>query len=93
MIKDFGWDMLEMRGRHFRLTLMYKLTHCLVDIDSRNPNRNPNPNPNPEWDCARILILYGSSETDNFGWKSNSIDIGVNLVEYCQIFDCAVFLQ
>ena len=35
MIKDLRWDMLEMRGRHFRLTLMYKLTHCLVDIDSR----------------------------------------------------------
>ena len=34
MIKDLRCDMLEMRGRHFRLTLMYKLTHCLVDIDS-----------------------------------------------------------
>ena len=35
MIKDQGWDTLEMRRRQFRLTLMYKLTHGLVDIDSR----------------------------------------------------------
>ena len=35
MIKDLGWDMLEMRRRQFRLTLMYKLTHGLIDTDSR----------------------------------------------------------
>ena len=32
--KDLGWDTLEMRRRQFRLTLMYKLTHGLIDIDS-----------------------------------------------------------
>ena len=35
MIKDLGWDTLEMRRRQFRSTLMYKLTHGDVDIDSR----------------------------------------------------------
>ena len=33
--KDLGWDTLEMRRRQFWLTLMYKLTHDLIDIDSR----------------------------------------------------------
>ena len=33
--KDLRWDTLEMRRRQFRLTLMYKLTHGLIDIDSR----------------------------------------------------------
>ena len=32
--KDLGWDTLEMRRRQFRLALMYKLTHGLIDIDS-----------------------------------------------------------
>ena len=35
MIKDLGWTTLEMRRRQFRLTLMYKLTHGLIDIGSR----------------------------------------------------------
>ena len=35
MINDLGWTTLEMRRRQFRLTLMYKLTHGLIDIDSR----------------------------------------------------------
>ena len=35
MNKDLGWDTLEMRGRQFRLTLMYKLTHGLIDIGNR----------------------------------------------------------
>ena len=35
MNKDLGWDTLEMTGRQFRLTLMYKLTHGLIDIGSR----------------------------------------------------------
>ena len=35
MIKDLGWTTLEMRRRQFRFTLMYKLTHGLIDIDSR----------------------------------------------------------
>ena len=35
MNKDLGWDTLEMRGRQFRVTLMYKLTHGLFDLDSR----------------------------------------------------------
>ena len=33
--KDLGWDTLEMRRIQFRLTLMYKLTRGLIDIDSR----------------------------------------------------------
>ena len=34
--KDLGWDTLEiMRRIQFRLTLMYRLTHGLIDIDSR----------------------------------------------------------
>ena len=35
MIKDLGWAMLETRRRQSRLTFMYKLTHGLIDIDSR----------------------------------------------------------
>ena len=35
MIKDLGWAMLETRRRQSRLTLMYKLTHGLIDIDTR----------------------------------------------------------
>ena len=35
MIEDLKWDTLEMRRRRFRLTLMYKLTHGPIDIDSR----------------------------------------------------------
>ena len=35
MIKDLGWDTLETRRRQSRLILMYKLTHGLIDIDSR----------------------------------------------------------
>ena len=35
MIKDLGWATLEMRRRLSRLTLMYKLTHGLIDIDTR----------------------------------------------------------
>ena len=35
MIKDLGWATLETRRRQFRLTLVYKLTHGLIDIDSR----------------------------------------------------------
>ena len=35
MIKDLGFSTLETRRREFRLTLMYKLTHGLIDIDSR----------------------------------------------------------
>ena len=34
-IKDPGWDTLEMKRRQFSLALMYKLTHGLIDIDSR----------------------------------------------------------
>ena len=33
MIKDLGWATLETRRRQSRLTLMYKLTHGLIDID------------------------------------------------------------
>ena len=35
MIKDLGWATLETRRRQARLTLMYKLTHGLIDIDTR----------------------------------------------------------
>ena len=35
MIKDLGWATLETRRRQSRLTLMYKLSHGLIDIDSR----------------------------------------------------------
>ena len=35
MIKDLGWATLETRRRQSRLTLMYRLTHGLIDIDSR----------------------------------------------------------
>ena len=35
MIKDLGWATLETRRRQSRLTLMYKLTHGLIDIDTR----------------------------------------------------------
>ena len=35
MIKDLGWATLETRRRQSRLTLMYKLTLGLIDIDSR----------------------------------------------------------
>ena len=35
MIKDLGWATLETRRRQSRLTVMYKLTHGLIDIDSR----------------------------------------------------------
>ena len=35
MIKDLGWATLETRKRESRLTLMYKLTHGLIDIDTR----------------------------------------------------------
>ena len=35
MIEDLKWDTLEMRRRQFRLTLMYKLIHDPIDIDSR----------------------------------------------------------
>ena len=35
MIKDLGWATLETRRRQPRLTLMYKLTRGLIDIDSR----------------------------------------------------------
>ena len=35
MIKDLGWATLETRRRQSRLTLMYKLTHGLIDTDSR----------------------------------------------------------
>ena len=34
-IKDLGWASLETRRRQSRLTLMYKLTHGLIDIDTR----------------------------------------------------------
>ena len=34
MIKNLGWDTLELRRRKARLALMYKLNHGLVDIDS-----------------------------------------------------------
>ena len=35
MIKDLGLATLETRRRQSRLTLMYKLTHGLIDIDTR----------------------------------------------------------
>ena len=35
MIKDLRWAKLETRRWQSRLTLMYKLTHGLIDIDSR----------------------------------------------------------
>ena len=35
MIKDLGWTTLETRSRQSRLTLMYKLTHGRIDIDTR----------------------------------------------------------
>ena len=35
MIKDLGWATLETRRRQSRLTLMYKLTHGLIDINTR----------------------------------------------------------
>ena len=35
MIKDLGWTTLETRRRQSRLTLMYKLTHGVIDIDTR----------------------------------------------------------
>ena len=35
MIEDLKWNTLEMRRRRFRLTLMYKLTHGPIDIDSQ----------------------------------------------------------
>ena len=35
MIKDLGWATLETRRRQSRLKVMYKLTHGLIDIDSR----------------------------------------------------------
>ena len=35
MIKDLGCITLEMRRRQSRLTLTYKVTHGLIDIDSR----------------------------------------------------------
>ena len=35
MIKDLGWTTLETRRRQSRLTLMYKLTNGLTDIDTR----------------------------------------------------------
>ena len=39
MIKDLGWATLETRRRQSRLTLMYKLTHGLIDTDSRKQAR------------------------------------------------------
>ena len=35
MIKDLGWATLETRKRQSRLTLMCKLTHGLIDIDTQ----------------------------------------------------------
>ena len=35
MIKDLRWVTLETGKRQFRLTLMYKVTHGLIDIGSR----------------------------------------------------------
>ena len=35
MIKDLRWATLETRRWQSRLTLMYKITHGLIDIDSR----------------------------------------------------------
>ena len=35
MIKDLGWTTLETRSRQSRLTLMHKLTHGRIDIDTR----------------------------------------------------------
>ena len=35
MIKDLGWATLETGRRQSRLTLMYTVTHGLIDIDSR----------------------------------------------------------
>ena len=35
MIEDLKWDTLENMRRRFRLTLMYKLTHGPIDIDSQ----------------------------------------------------------
>ena len=35
MLRDLGWATLETRRRQFRLTLRYKLTHGLIDIDRR----------------------------------------------------------
>ena len=35
MIKDLGWATLEKRRRQSRLTLMYKLAHGRIDIETR----------------------------------------------------------
>ena len=34
MIKDLGWDTLEMRRKKARLTTMYKLSHNLIDVET-----------------------------------------------------------
>ena len=36
MLSDLKWDMLETRRKKNRLTLMYKLSHNLVDITTEN---------------------------------------------------------
>ena len=35
MIKDLKWAKRETRRRQSRLTLMYKVTHGFIDVDSR----------------------------------------------------------
>ena len=42
MLSDLKWDILETRGKKNRLTLMYKLSHNLLDINTEEyliPNR------------------------------------------------------
>jgi hypothetical protein len=33
MLKDLGWDTLEIRRKKARLTMMYKMSHNLLDVN------------------------------------------------------------
>jgi hypothetical protein len=33
MLKDLGWDTLEIRRKKARLTMMYKMSHNLLDSE------------------------------------------------------------
>ena len=73
MIKDLGWTTLETRRRQSRLTLMYKLTHGLIDIDTRKYLIQHSESPTRGTHQFKFCVPYANKDVFKFSFFPKTI--------------------
>ena len=73
MIKDLGWATMETRRRQSRLTLMYKLTYGLIDIDSREYLINHSESRTMGSHQFKFRVPYGNKDVFKFSFFPKTI--------------------